>query len=74
VDDASLALMVRRTTKMLKKLNKNCIKFDGKKKKLYSFHLEFCWMESPRKRQRLVRTYGPAGLAISSTYSFETKV
>ena len=32
VDDASLALMVRRTTKMLKKLNKNGIKFDGKKK------------------------------------------
>ena len=32
IDDASLALMVRRTTKMLKKLNKNRIKFDGKKK------------------------------------------
>ena len=32
VDDASLALMVRRTTKMLKKLNKSGIKFDGKKK------------------------------------------
>ena len=32
VDDASLALMVRRTAKMLKKLNKNDVKFDGKKK------------------------------------------
>ena len=32
IDDASLALMVRRTTKMLKKLNKSGIKFDGKKK------------------------------------------
>ena len=31
-DDASLALMVRRTAKMLKKLNKNGVKFDGKKK------------------------------------------
>ena len=34
VDDASLALMVRRTAKMLKKLNKNGVKFDGKKKKV----------------------------------------
>ena len=34
VDDASLALMVRRTAKMLKKLNKSGIKFDGKKKKV----------------------------------------
>ena len=32
VDDASLALMVRKTAKMLKKLNKSGIKFDGKKK------------------------------------------
>ena len=32
IDDASLALMVRRTTKMLKKLNKNGVKFDVKKK------------------------------------------
>ena len=32
IDDASLALMVRRTAKMLKKLNKSGIKFDGKKK------------------------------------------
>jgi hypothetical protein len=32
IDDASLALMVRKTTKMLKKLNKSGIKFDGKKK------------------------------------------
>jgi hypothetical protein len=31
IDDASLALMVRKTTKMLKKLNKSGIKFDGKK-------------------------------------------
>ena len=32
VDDASLAQMVKRTTKMLKKLNKSGIKFDDKKK------------------------------------------
>ena len=32
IDDASLALMVRRTAKMLKKLNKNGVKFDGKKR------------------------------------------
>ena len=36
VDDASLALMVRRTAKMLKKLNKSGIKFDGKKKKFFT--------------------------------------
>ena len=36
IDDASLALMVRRTTKMLKKLNKNGVKFDGKKKKFFT--------------------------------------
>ena len=36
VDDASPALMVRRTTKMLKKLNKNGVKFDGKKKKFFT--------------------------------------
>ena len=36
VDDASLALMVRRTAKMLKKLNKNGIKFNGKKKKFFT--------------------------------------
>ena len=36
VDDASLALMVRKTTKMLKKLNKSGIKFDGKKKKFFT--------------------------------------
>ncbi|PUZ76483.1 hypothetical protein GQ55_1G294600 [Panicum hallii var. hallii] len=41
---------------------------------LDSFHLEFCWMESPGKRQRLVRTYGSAGLAVSSTYFLESKV
>jgi hypothetical protein len=28
--------MVRRTTKMLKKLNKNGVKFDGKKKKFFT--------------------------------------
>lgn len=39
-----------------------------------SFHLELCWLESPRKRQRLVRTYDVEGLAVSSTYFFETKV
>jgi hypothetical protein len=33
INDASLALMVKKTTKMLKKLNKSGIKFDGKKKK-----------------------------------------
>jgi hypothetical protein len=32
VDDASLALKVRKTTKILKKINKNGVKFDGKKK------------------------------------------
>ena len=32
VDDASLALMVRKIAKMLKKLNKSGIKFDDKKK------------------------------------------
>ena len=36
IDDASLALMVRRTTKMLKKLYKNGVKFDGKKKKFFT--------------------------------------
>lgn len=41
---------------------------------LDSFHLEFCWMESPGKRQRLVRTYDSAGLAVSSTHFLETKV
>jgi hypothetical protein len=35
-DDASLALMVRRIAKMLKKLNKNGVKFDGKKKKFFT--------------------------------------
>ncbi|KAM0929442.1 hypothetical protein ACQ4PT_001525 [Festuca glaucescens] len=41
---------------------------------LDSFHLEFCWMELPGKRQRLVRTFDAAGLAVSSTYFIETKV
>jgi hypothetical protein len=36
VDDASLALMVRKTVKILKKLNKNSVKFDGKKKKFFT--------------------------------------
>jgi len=36
IDDASLALIVRRTAKMLKKLNKNSVKFDGKKKKIFT--------------------------------------
>ncbi|KAJ1398746.1 hypothetical protein SESBI_30840 [Sesbania bispinosa] len=39
-----------------------------------SFHLEFCWLETPDKRQRLVRTYDVEGLAVSSTYFFETKL
>ncbi|XP_058094199.1 uncharacterized protein LOC131240147 [Magnolia sinica] len=39
-----------------------------------SFLLEFCWMESPGKRQRLVRTYDVEGLAVSSTYIHEVKV
>ncbi|KAK2987873.1 hypothetical protein RJ640_025640 [Escallonia rubra] len=39
-----------------------------------SFHLEFCWLESPKKRQRLVRTYDVEGLAVSTTYFFETKL
>ncbi|KAI8534028.1 hypothetical protein RHMOL_Rhmol10G0056500 [Rhododendron molle] len=40
----------------------------------YSFHLEFCWLESPRKRQRLVRTYDKEGMVVSSTYFSETKL
>ncbi|XP_066361343.1 nucleolar protein 58-like [Miscanthus floridulus] len=36
VDDASLALTVRKNAKMLKKLNKNDIKFDSKKKKFFT--------------------------------------
>ncbi|GMH05104.1 hypothetical protein Nepgr_006944 [Nepenthes gracilis] len=39
-----------------------------------SFHLEFCWLDSPRRRQRLVRTYDFEGFAVSSTYFLETKV
>jgi len=35
-DDASIALMVRRITKMLKKLNKNGVNFDSKKKKFFT--------------------------------------
>ncbi|XP_010514636.1 PREDICTED: uncharacterized protein LOC104790556 [Camelina sativa] len=41
---------------------------------LKSFHLEFCWLESPTSRQRLVRTYDHEGLAVSSTYFSETKM
>lgn len=37
------------------------------------FHLELCWLESPDKRQRLVRTYDVEGLAVSSTYFLETR-
>lgn len=39
-----------------------------------SFHLELCWLESPGKRQRLVRTFDVEGLAVSSTYILETKL
>ncbi|KAE8021739.1 hypothetical protein FH972_007604 [Carpinus fangiana] len=38
------------------------------------FHLEFCWLETPGKRQRLVRTYDVEGLAVSSTYFYEIKL
>ncbi|CAA7051867.1 unnamed protein product [Microthlaspi erraticum] len=41
---------------------------------LKSFHLEFCWLESPVSRQRLVRTYDHEGMAVSSTYFSEVKV
>jgi hypothetical protein len=36
VDDTNIALMVRRTTKMLKKSNRNGVKFDSKKKKFFT--------------------------------------
>ncbi|KAJ4826297.1 hypothetical protein Tsubulata_004048 [Turnera subulata] len=39
-----------------------------------SFHLEFCWVEAPGKRQRLVRTFDMEGYAVSSTYFSETKL
>ncbi|KAA3464389.1 Calycin [Gossypium australe] len=39
-----------------------------------SFHLEFCWLDTPGKRQRLVRTYDAEGLAVSSTYFSEVKL
>ncbi|KAG9439699.1 hypothetical protein H6P81_019864 [Aristolochia fimbriata] len=39
-----------------------------------SFHLEFCWMESAGKRQRLIRTFDVEGLAVSSTYICEIKI
>ncbi|XVE68204.1 hypothetical protein DITRI_Ditri09bG0049600 [Diplodiscus trichospermus] len=38
-----------------------------------SFHLEFCWLEAPGKRQRLVRTYDAEGLAVSSSYISEVR-
>ncbi|KAI9124725.1 hypothetical protein K1719_004647 [Acacia pycnantha] len=38
-----------------------------------SFHLEFCWLETPNQRQRLIRTYDVQGLAVSSTYFSEIK-
>lgn len=38
------------------------------------FHLEFCWLESPDQRQRLVRTFDLEGLAVSSTYFLETRM
>ncbi|CAA6667384.1 unnamed protein product [Spirodela intermedia] len=41
---------------------------------MQAFHLEFCWMESPSRRQRLIRTYDAEGLPVSSTYFLETKV
>jgi hypothetical protein len=34
--DANIALMVRKATKMLKKLNRKGIKFDSRKKKFFS--------------------------------------
>lgn len=39
-----------------------------------SFHLEFCWLNTPGKRQRLIRTYDAEGLAVSSTYFSEVKL
>ncbi|GMI67534.1 BIOGENESIS FACTOR REQUIRED FOR ATP SYNTHASE 1 [Hibiscus trionum] len=39
-----------------------------------SFHLEFCWLEAPGKRRRLIRTYDAEGLAVSSTYFSEVRV
>jgi hypothetical protein len=42
--------------------------------RLDSFHLEFCWMESPGKMLKLERAYDSAGLAVSSTYFLESKV
>ncbi|XP_006338415.1 uncharacterized protein [Solanum tuberosum] len=39
-----------------------------------AFHVEFCWLESPGKRQRLIRTYDVEGFAVSSTYFIESKV
>jgi hypothetical protein len=35
-EDKNLALMVKKDAKMLKKLNKSRIKFDGKKKKFFT--------------------------------------
>lgn len=41
---------------------------------MQAFHLEFCWMESPTRRQRLIRTYDAEGQPVSSTHFLETKV
>ncbi|KAM7267756.1 hypothetical protein ACFE04_009922 [Oxalis oulophora] len=38
------------------------------------FSLEFGWVETPGKRERLIRTYDVEGLAVSTTYFSETKV
>jgi hypothetical protein len=45
IDDASLALMVKKTTKMLKKLNKSGIKFHGKKKKFFTSSKESLYLK-----------------------------
>lgn len=39
-----------------------------------SFHLEFGWVESPGKKQKLVRTFDMEGLAVSTTYFSEIKL
>ncbi|KAB1211472.1 hypothetical protein CJ030_MR6G013214 [Morella rubra] len=39
-----------------------------------SFHMEFCWLEAPGRRQRLVRTYDVEGLAIVVLSSTVTRI
>ncbi|KAL3696190.1 hypothetical protein R1sor_010266 [Riccia sorocarpa] len=39
-----------------------------------SFYFEFCWMESPGKRRRIVRTHDTDGLVVSTMLSSERKV